>query len=76
MRYSKARELISKCIEADSSVNIYHVAGAILVDVKEVKFMDDTLFTCCGTTRTIEVSKDLPNTTKERIVAQCLSNFV
>ena len=76
MRYSEARELIIKCIEGDTSIDIYRVAHGLLVDVNEVNFRDDCTFAYCDVTRIIEVRKDLPSATKRRIVAQCLCKFV
>ena len=76
MRYSEAQELTSRFIEGDTSVDIYYVARLMWVDVNEVAFKDNTRYAYCDVTRVIEVSKDLPESMKELIVAQCLQKFV
>lgn len=72
----QAHEILMTYLEGEVPVDVYNLAKKMLVQVSEVQFKDDCLYTYCDATRVIEVSKDLPDTAKRWIVANCLSKFI
>lgn len=73
---AEAHKILMTYWEGEVPVDVYKLARKILVQVNEVQFKDDCLYTYCDATRVIEVSKDLSDAAKRWIVANCLSKFI
>lgn len=56
--------------------DLKELARKLLIEVNEVSFKDETLYAYCDVTRLIEVSKDLPEITKMKLVLHCLNKCI